>query len=343
VRAGLPDGEALFAVDDCAAFSSRAPWCRPSKSFADLEVSSVKKKLKDKAFARGVQPGRGSSGCDELGVPLDEHIAFCIQALRPVERRWASEGESRFRGRSIARLGATDSRQRRPTHRGQHDRSTRSRDDRQREPHGPFRELIIRATPPAAAFATAWAERARAGVRVRILYDAFGSLGTSRAYWRELRNAGVDVRPFRPIWTSGPIAAFSRDHRKLLVVDGERAMTGGLCIGDEWAGNARRRDRAARHDGRRLWAGGGRCCRRHSPRMWRAPGVALPDDEIAPAPEECGPFRRAVWWKASLAVAHLSRRSAARGRGDGAALDYRRVLVAPPPLSAPSWTRPRAA
>src|SRR3989442_3004672 len=58
-------------------------------------------------------------------------------------------------------------------------------------------------------------ERARGGVRVRILYDAFGSRSTSGAYWRELRSYGVDVRPFRPIWTSGPIEAFSRDHRKL--------------------------------------------------------------------------------------------------------------------------------
>jgi len=47
----------------------------------------------------------------------------------------------------------------------------------------------------------------------------FGCRSTSGRFWRELRSYGVDCRPFRPIWTSGPIAAFSRDHRKLLVVD----------------------------------------------------------------------------------------------------------------------------
>ena len=95
-----------------------------------------------------------------------------------------------------------------------------------------FENYIIHDDRTGCRFATAWAERARAGVRVRVLYDAFGCRSTSSGYWAELRSYGVDVRPFRPIWTSGPIEAFSRDHRKLLVVDGEQAMTGGLCIGD---------------------------------------------------------------------------------------------------------------
>ncbi|HEV8383089.1 MAG TPA: hypothetical protein VGQ29_15990, partial [Gemmatimonadales bacterium] len=56
-----------------------------------------------------------------------------------------------------------------------------------------FENYIIRDDPTGRRFATAWAERARAGVRVRVLYDAFGSLGTSHSYWRELRNSGVDV------------------------------------------------------------------------------------------------------------------------------------------------------
>ncbi len=77
---------ALFAVDELCGFLVACALVRPSRSFADLEVASVKKKLKDKAFARGVSRDEVRQGAEELGVPLDEHIAFCLQALRPVER-----------------------------------------------------------------------------------------------------------------------------------------------------------------------------------------------------------------------------------------------------------------
>ena len=79
--------KALFAVDELCGFLVACALVRPSRSLKDLEVSSVKKKLKDKAFARGVSRDDVIQGAAELGVPLDEHIAFVLEALRPHERQ----------------------------------------------------------------------------------------------------------------------------------------------------------------------------------------------------------------------------------------------------------------
>jgi putative nucleotidyltransferase with HDIG domain len=81
-----PMARALFAVDELCGFLVACALVRPSRSLADLEVSSVRKKLKDKAFARGVSREDVQTGAQELGVPLDELIAFVIAALRPHER-----------------------------------------------------------------------------------------------------------------------------------------------------------------------------------------------------------------------------------------------------------------
>jgi putative nucleotidyltransferase with HDIG domain len=81
-----PMAKALFAVDELAGFLVACALVRPSRSLQDLEVSSVKKKLKDRAFARGVSRDDVIRGAEELGVPLDDHIAFVLKALRPHER-----------------------------------------------------------------------------------------------------------------------------------------------------------------------------------------------------------------------------------------------------------------
>jgi putative nucleotidyltransferase with HDIG domain len=73
---------ALFACDELAGFLTACTYVRPSKSILDLEVGSVKKRLKDKAFARGVSRDDVLKGAEELGIPLEEHIAFCIAAMR---------------------------------------------------------------------------------------------------------------------------------------------------------------------------------------------------------------------------------------------------------------------
>src|SRR2546427_11039227 len=80
-----PLAKALFAVDELCGFLVACALVRPSKSLQDLEVSSVKKKLKDKAFARGVSREDVVQGAAGLGVPLDDHIGLVLAARRPHE------------------------------------------------------------------------------------------------------------------------------------------------------------------------------------------------------------------------------------------------------------------
>ena len=75
----------LFAVDELCGFLVACALVRPTKSLADLKFKSVKKKLKDKGFARGVSREDIRVGTEELGIPLDEHVHFVIDALRPHE------------------------------------------------------------------------------------------------------------------------------------------------------------------------------------------------------------------------------------------------------------------
>ena len=81
-----PMARALFGVAELCGFLVACALVRPSRSLQDLEVASVKKKLKDKGFARGVSREDVTRGAEELGVPLEEHIAFVLTALRPHER-----------------------------------------------------------------------------------------------------------------------------------------------------------------------------------------------------------------------------------------------------------------
>ena len=75
--------KALYACDELCGFIMAASLVRPNK-ISDLEVSSIKKKLKDKAFARNVNREDITQGCSELGVSIDEHIQFVINAMREI-------------------------------------------------------------------------------------------------------------------------------------------------------------------------------------------------------------------------------------------------------------------
>ena len=76
--------KALFACDELAGFITAVALVKPGKSLAEVDAKSVRKKMKDKAFARSVSRDDIVNGARDLGVDLDEHIAFCIEALKGI-------------------------------------------------------------------------------------------------------------------------------------------------------------------------------------------------------------------------------------------------------------------
>jgi putative nucleotidyltransferase with HDIG domain len=79
-----PMEKALFACDELAGFITACALVKPGKSLAEVEAKSVRKKMKDKAFARSVNRDDIVNGARDLGVELDEHIAFCIEAMKGI-------------------------------------------------------------------------------------------------------------------------------------------------------------------------------------------------------------------------------------------------------------------
>ncbi len=77
-----PLEKTLFACDELAGFLTAVSYVKPSRSIREVEVQSVRKKLKDKAFARSVSRDDVTGGAAELGVDLDQHIEFCIRAMQ---------------------------------------------------------------------------------------------------------------------------------------------------------------------------------------------------------------------------------------------------------------------
>ena len=152
-----------------------------------------------------------------------------------------------------------------------------------------FDNYIFRSDLIGIRFAEALGERARAGVAVRVSVDWLGSFSTKQRLWRMLESSGVSLQFFhRPGFLDLP-SFLSRHHRKLVVVDGRRAVIGGICIGDEWSGDPARgrlpwRDTAVAIDGPAAAA-----LDRAFARAWViGAGRPLPDDEFASEVEEAG-------------------------------------------------------
>src|ERR1700740_2014354 len=80
----VPMEKALFACDELAGFITACALVKPGKSLAEVEAKSVRKKMRDKAFARSVSRDDIINGARDLGIDLDEHIAFCIESMKGI-------------------------------------------------------------------------------------------------------------------------------------------------------------------------------------------------------------------------------------------------------------------
>jgi len=86
--------KALFACDELAGFITASTLVKPGKSLAEVEAPSVRKKMKDKAFARSVSREDITSGAADLGIDLEQHIAFCIEAMKGIAKELGLDGSA---------------------------------------------------------------------------------------------------------------------------------------------------------------------------------------------------------------------------------------------------------
>ena len=102
-----------------------------------------------------------------------------------------------------------------------------------------FESYLIEDDAIGREFAAALAARAREGVRVRVVYDCFGSHGAG-ALWQLLRDAGAQVRGFNPFRFDSPVGWLTRDHRKVIAIDGRVGFVTGVCVSAVWLGDPAR-------------------------------------------------------------------------------------------------------
>jgi putative nucleotidyltransferase with HDIG domain len=98
VKRETPMEHALFACDELAGFITATALVKPNKSLAEVDAKSVRKRMKDKAFARSVSREDIVNGAAELGIDLDEHITFCIEAMKTIAGQLALTGSNNSTG-----------------------------------------------------------------------------------------------------------------------------------------------------------------------------------------------------------------------------------------------------
>ncbi len=144
-----------------------------------------------------------------------------------------------------------------------------------------FESYIIHEDDQGRMFAEALTAKARAGVRVRVIYDWMGALNaTSHRFWRQLREAGVEVRCFNPPQLDSPFGWFSRDHRKMIGVDGRIGFVSGLCVGRHWVGAPEKGIEPWRDTGVEVCGPAVLEIEQAFAQAWAATGEPLPGDEL---------------------------------------------------------------
>jgi cardiolipin synthase len=177
---------------------------------------------------------------------------------------------------------------------------------------------IIRGDECGERFADALIARARDGVRVRVVYDWLGCLGkTPSAFWTRLRAGGVEVRCYNPPRITSPLGWLSRDHRKMLAVDGRVGFVTGLCIARTWVGQPERKIEPWRDTGIELRGPAVSELERAFASIWASLGAPLPEEELAadaPAAEGDVSLRIVATLPATAGVFRLDQLVAALAR-----------------------------
>lgn len=152
--------------------------------------------------------------------------------------------------------------------------------------HVHFENYIVHDDAVGRMFAEALAERARAGLNVRVIYDWFGGLGAaSRGFWAALRAHGVEVRCYNSPRLDSPLGWISRDHRKVVAVDGEVGFVTGLCVGRMWTGDPARQIEPWRDTGVEVRGPAVADIERAFAEVWSSLGDPIPAEETGVAAE----------------------------------------------------------
>ncbi|MFB3915489.1 MAG: phosphatidylserine/phosphatidylglycerophosphate/cardiolipin synthase family protein [Terriglobales bacterium] len=147
--------------------------------------------------------------------------------------------------------------------------------------HIHFESYIIHEDKTGEMFADALIAKAREGVFVRLIYDWMGGLGkASRGFWNHLRAGGVEVRCYNPPRFDSPLGWLSRDHRKMLAVDGVAGFVTGLCVGQRWVGAPEKRMEPWRDTGVEVRGPAVAEIERAFAQVWAMMGEPIPEWEL---------------------------------------------------------------